>query len=69
MYWDCRTDRAGVYTFLLHLEFSNGCITSNIGRINTKLQDFANIVFLFLILWVSYCLSHTKRTRAQPSSV
>ena len=36
-----------------------------IGSIKTKLEDFANLGFLFLILEVLCCLSHNKRTRPQ----
>ena len=37
----------------------------NIGPINTKLEDFVNLGFLFFTLQVSCCLSHNKRARTQ----
>ena len=44
----------------------NGCISFNIGPINTKLQNVANFKVLFLTIWVSCCLFHNKPTRTQP---
>ena len=44
-------------------------ISFNIGPIKTKLEDFVNLGFIFLTLWVSCCFSQNKRTRIQPHSV
>ena len=35
------------------LLFLNGCISFNIGPINTKLENVANFNVLFLTIWVS----------------
>ena len=51
-----RTHRPDVRIFLsIFLEFLNGCISFNIGPINTKLKNVAN--------------SHNKPTRTQPLSI
>ena len=65
---DCLTHRPDVNIFPEMLEFMNmnGCISFNIGPINTKLQNVANFKVLFLTIWVSCCLSHNKPTRTQP---
>ena len=48
----CRTPRPDVYTGISQyiLEFLNGCISFNIGPINTKLEDVANFNMLFLTI-------------------
>ena len=55
--------------FLVNFGFLNGCISFNIGPINTKLGNVANFNVLFLTIWVSCCLSHNKLTRTQPLSI
>ena len=48
------------------LKYFDGCMSFNIGLINTKLENAANFNLLFLTIWVSGCLSHNKLTRTQP---
>ena len=36
------------------------CISFNIGPVNTKLENTANLNVLFLTTWVLCCLSHNK---------
>ena len=38
------------------------------GPDHTKLEDFANLGFLFQTLWVVCCLPDNKRTHTQPPS-
>ena len=48
--------------------FLHSFILFTIGTINTKLQNFVNVGFLFLILWVSCCsvYPHNTRTYTNP---
>ena len=48
------------------LEFLNGCILFDMGPINTKLENVANLNVFFLTMWDSCCLSHNKQTQAAP---
>ena len=41
----------------------------HIGPTNAKHEDFADLVFVFVILSISSGLSHNKQTRIQPPSV
>ena len=37
-------------------------------KIDTKLENIANLNELFLTMWILCCLSHNKQTRTQPLS-
>ena len=52
------TSSGRLYISQYILEFLNGCISFNIGPINTKLEDVANFNMLFLTIRVSCRLSH-----------
>ena len=47
------------------MEFLNACISFDIGPINIKLENVANLNVLFLVMWASCCLSHNKGIREE----
>ena len=60
------TFRTSFY-LLLNSAFLNGCISFNIGPVNTKLEKVPNRNVLFLTMRVSCSLSHNKQTRPRPA--
>ena len=59
-----------IYWSIYHVNFevfSHSFILFTIGPINTKLQNFVNVGFRFLILIVLFTLPHNTRTYTNPS--
>ena len=59
---DCRTHSPDIYIFLSKF-WNFELLYLVLYRPNKqKLEDFLNLDFVFLTLWVSCCLPHHKRT-------